>query len=61
MTTILREFLLAFLVLGVATQNDTATNTDTPVGSIGVGTLIIIITIVFAIIWCLACRSSSRP
>jgi hypothetical protein len=28
---------------------------------IGIGTLIIIIAIVFSIIWCLVCRSSSRP
>ena len=28
---------------------------------IGIGTLIIIIAVIFSIIWCLACRNSSRP
>ncbi len=28
---------------------------------VGVGTLIIIIAVIFSIVWCFACRSSSRP
>jgi uncharacterized membrane protein len=28
---------------------------------IGIGTLIIIIAVIFSIIWCLACRNSSKP
>jgi hypothetical protein len=35
--------------------------TSARVLGVGVGTLIIIIAIIFSIIWCLACRSSSRP
>lgn len=36
-------------------------NTSARIGGIGIGTLIIIIAICFSIIWCLACRNSSRP
>jgi len=31
------------------------------VGGIGVGTFIIILAILFSIVWCLVCRTSSRP
>jgi hypothetical protein len=31
------------------------------VAGIGIGTFIIILAILFSIIWCLACRTSSRP
>ena len=29
--------------------------------SIGVGTFIIIIAIIFSVVWCFACRNSSKP
>jgi len=37
------------------------TTTSGKVIGIGIGTLIIIIAIIFSIVWCLACRSSSKP
>ena len=53
-TDIVVIFTLAQTVLG-------ATTSSTRVLGIGAGTFIIIISIIFSIIWCLACRSSSRP
>lgn len=31
------------------------------VAGIGIGTFIIILSILFSIVWCLACRTSTRP
>ena len=47
--------LLALLLPSVLCQSSSR------VLGVGVGTLIIIIAIIFSVIWCLACRSSSRP
>lgn len=47
--------VLALLLQGILCQSSSR------VLGVGVGTLIIIIAIIFSIIWCLACRSSSRP
>lgn len=49
--------LLAFLAQVVSAQ----TASSTRILGIGVGTFIIIIAVIFSIIWCLACRNSSRP
>lgn len=35
--------------------------TSGKIAGIGIGTFIIILAILFSIVWCLACRSSSRP
>lgn len=48
--------LLLALLQGIACQT-----TSTRVLGVGVGTFIIIIAVIFSIIWCFACRSSSRP
>jgi len=48
---------LALLIQTALSQ----TTTSARVLGIGVGTLIIIIAVVFSIIWCLACRNSSKP
>jgi cadmium resistance protein CadD (predicted permease) len=37
------------------------TTTSARILGIGIGTLIIIIAVIFSIIWCLACRNSSKP
>jgi heme/copper-type cytochrome/quinol oxidase subunit 4 len=37
------------------------TTTSSRILGIGIGTLIIIIAVIFSIIWCLACRNSSKP
>jgi hypothetical protein len=50
-----RIILLLLLVEGIFCQSTSR------VLGVGVGTLIIIIAIIFSIIWCFACRSSSRP
>lgn len=39
----------------------TTSNSTGRIAGIGVGTFIIILAIVFSIVWCLACSSSSRP
>ena len=46
-------WLSSLLVLASAQNNTTST--------VGAGTIIIIIAILFSIFWCLICRSSSRP
>lgn len=50
-----RIVLLLLLIEGIFCQS------TSKVLGVGVGTLIIIIAIIFSIIWCFACRSSSRP
>jgi hypothetical protein len=56
MTQSRRGLLLLLLLEGIACQS-----TSSRVMGVGVGTLIIIIAVIFSIIWCFACRSSSRP
>ena len=55
MTRILLTLLL--LLHSVSAQNTTSTR----ILGIGLGTFIIIIAVIFSIIWCLACRNSSKP
>lgn len=50
--------VLGLLVQLAAAQESTSSGR---VAGIGVGTFIIILAIVFSIVWCLACSSSSRP
>lgn len=50
-----RATVLALMLQGILCQSSSR------VMGVGVGTLIIIIAIIFSIIWCLACRNSSRP
>lgn len=50
-----RATIVALMLQGILCQSSSR------VLGVGVGTLIIIIAIIFSIIWCLACRSSSRP
>ena len=50
-----RATVVALMLQGILCQSSSR------VLGVGVGTLIIIIAIIFSIIWCLACRSSSRP
>ena len=50
-------FVLLLLLQSVSAQ----TATSTRILGIGVGTFIIIIAVIFSIIWCLACRNSSKP
>jgi protein-S-isoprenylcysteine O-methyltransferase Ste14 len=49
------------LALAASILNLTSAQTTTTIAGVGVGTFIIIIAILFSIVWCLACRSSSRP
>lgn len=50
----------AFLVLSTLLQHVDCQATG-QVAGIGIGTFIIILSILFSIIWCLACRTSTRP
>lgn len=50
-----------WLLLGLVEIANCQTTSSGRVLGIGIGTLIIIIAVIFSIIWCLACRSSSRP
>ena len=49
------------LLLTLFTIVNAQGTTSSRILGIGVGTFIIIIAVVFSIIWCLACRNSSRP
>ena len=49
------------LALAASILNLASAQTTTTIAGVGVGTFIIIIAILFSIVWCLACRSSSRP
>ena len=51
--------LIALLLFCQTAHAQTASSAR--VLGIGVGTLIIIIAVIFSIIWCLACRNSSKP
>lgn len=55
MAATVRATVIALLLQGILCQSSSR------VLGVGVGTLIIIIAIIFSIVWCLACRSSSRP
>lgn len=52
----LQTVLLLLLLECIACQASSSR-----VMGVGVGTLIIIIAVIFSIIWCFACRSSARP
>ena len=52
--------LLGLLALAQLANAQTSTSSGRIAG-IGVGTFLIILAIIFSIVWCLACRSSSRP
>jgi hypothetical protein len=54
------KLTILFILLFINTVN-AQTTSSTRVLGIGIGTLIIIISVIFAIIWCLACRNSARP
>ena len=49
-----RHYLLAALLHLVSAQTGTT-------ATVGIGTILIIVAVVFSIFWCLICRSSSRP
>lgn len=49
------------LALAASILNLASAQTTTTIAGVGVGTFIIIIALLFSIVWCLACRSSSRP
>ena len=55
----MNRLLLVLLLLlhSVSAQ----TTTSTRIFGIGLGTFIIIIAVIFSIVWCLACRNSSKP
>ncbi len=48
--------ITSLLLAGANCQNSSGR-----IFGIGVGTFIIIIAIIFSVVWCLACRSSSKP
>lgn len=52
---------VSLLLLLAVLQVGNAQNSSARVLGIGIGTLIIIIAVIFSIIWCLACRNSSKP
>jgi hypothetical protein len=52
---------ILFLILAFLLSHANCQNTTGKVFGIGIGTLIIIIAIVFSTVWCLICRSSSNP
>jgi predicted transporter len=54
------KLILTTLIL-LAQSANAQTTSSTRILGIGIGTLIIIIAVIFAIVWCLACRNSSRP
>lgn len=49
------------LLISIITVIVNGQTTSDVVPGIGVGTLIIMISIAFSVVWCLACRSSSYP
>lgn len=51
-----QTYLLLLLLQVIACQSSSSR-----IMGVGAGTLIIIIAVIFSIIWCFACRSSSRP
>jgi len=53
------NYLLAFALMLQLVYCQSGASTR--VLGIGIGTLIIIIAVIFSVIWCLACRSSSHP
>ena len=53
------KLIIAVLLLAQTVYSQTTTSTR--ILGIGVGTFIIIIAVVFSIVWCLACRNSSKP
>lgn len=58
METKLNTLIIFFLFFHLAYSQ---TTTSTRILGIGIGTLIIIIAVIFSIVWCLACRNSSKP
>ena len=52
---------LIITVLLLAQTVYSQTTTSTRIFGIGLGTFIIIIAVIFSIVWCLACRNSSKP
>lgn len=60
-TSVLLSNRLSLLLFSFLLNPASCQTASTLVLGVGIGTLIIIIAIVFAIVWCLACRSSSRP
>lgn len=54
--------LSSYLLLSISIINVVECQTTSGrIAGIGIGTFIIILAIIFSIVWCLACRTSSRP
>jgi hypothetical protein len=54
--------LSSYLLLSISIINVAECQTTSGrIAGIGIGTFIIILAIIFSIVWCLACRTSSRP
>jgi Na+/phosphate symporter len=52
---------VVMLLLALCAQGVECQASSSRVLGVGVGTLIIIIAVIFSIVWCFACRNSSRP
>ena len=53
--------IIIWLLVHLGAAQDTSNSSSGRIAGIGVGTFLIILAIIFSIVWCLACRSSSRP